>query len=124
MGPAEGRLRAGVCWLHHSSSPSILLVAGAYGPLPKRLSAHEPLPSNHAPACRYLDVNAHAASYTFKALRKQQDGSFEFEPLELQRTLAECGLADERQLFEEHQLPGDFYVPVLHCYWNDDLTKA
>ncbi len=71
-----------------------------------------------------MEINAHAGSYAFKALRKQPDGGLDFEPLELHRTLEECGLLDERELFEEHQLPPDFYLPVLHVYWTDDLTEA
>ena len=57
-------------------------------------------------------------------VRKQADGELEFEPLELHRTLAECGLVDEREAYEEHSLAASFYVHVLHVYWNDDLTEA
>ncbi len=31
---------------------------------------------------------------------------------------------DESTEFEDHHINNDFYVPVLHVYWNDDLTVA
>jgi hypothetical protein len=38
--------------------------------------------------------------------------------------LYENGIEDEKAAFEAVDLPSDFHVPVLHVYWNDDLTVA
>lgn len=51
-------------------------------------------------------------------------GKFEFDELDLNKTLLENGVIDESDEFEDLDLPGDYYVPVLHVYWNDDLTIA
>lgn len=50
-----------------------------------------------------------------------QDG--EFRPLDMEKTLQENGVADESEEFEELGISEDFYVPVLHLYFNDDLTR-
>lgn len=74
---------------------------------------------------RYLALNAHAASYTWKALVKSgASSSFEFRELNMNQTLSENGVADESPTFEALDLPSDFHAPVLHAYWNDDLTVA
>lgn len=95
---------------------------------------------------RYLEHNAHAGSYTWKALKVggpsahgtggasarsraharcatlPQDG--EFRPLDMTLTLEENGVHDESDEFEELSISEDFYIPVLHLYFNDDLTVA
>lgn len=81
---------------------------------------------------RYLPINAHAASYTWKALAKTGSsggtaaaaaaGAFEFRELNMNKTLQENGVLDEAHTYESLDLPNDFHVPVLHVYWNDDLT--
>ncbi len=84
---------------------------------------------------RYLVINAHAGSYTWKALKippaykaepgkPQTAASAVFEELDLNRTLEDNGVVDESADFEDVGLPGDYYVPVLHVYWQDDLTVA
>eukprot|EP00878_Enallax_costatus_P019323 GHUV01020385.1.p1 GENE.GHUV01020385.1~~GHUV01020385.1.p1 ORF type:complete len:233 (+),score=43.81 GHUV01020385.1:241-939(+) len=76
---------------------------------------------------RYLGLNAHAASYTWKALAKKGAGgssTWEFRELDLNRTLSENGVAEESELFESLDMQHDSYIPVLHVYWNDDLTVA
>jgi len=74
---------------------------------------------------RYLDLNWHAKSYTFKALVKVPDSDdFEFQELDMNKTLEENGVPDETPQFEDLQVPTDFYVPILHLHWNDDLTVA
>lgn len=50
-----------------------------------------------------------------------QDG--EFRPLDMEKTLAENGVADESGEFEELGISEDYYIPVLHLYFNDDLTR-
>ncbi|WIA30013.1 hypothetical protein OEZ86_000110 [Tetradesmus obliquus] len=76
---------------------------------------------------RYLALNAHAASYTWKALGRTAGGAgsqFEFRDLDLNKTLQENGVVDESGAFESLDMPSDYHVPVLHVYWNDDLTVA
>ncbi|OQR92830.1 cytochrome b5-like protein [Achlya hypogyna] len=68
---------------------------------------------------RYVDLqyNAHAGSYTWKYL----DGN-EFIPLDMDKSLAENGVEDESLEFEKLNLDADDYQPILHIYYNDDLT--
>lgn len=77
---------------------------------------------------RYSDLNAHANSYTWKALLPAAAGApgggWTFSELDMNKTLAENGVVDEDGTFEEHQIPVDAFLPVLHVYWNDDLTVA
>ncbi|KAI8467403.1 MAG: hypothetical protein J3K34DRAFT_523727 [Monoraphidium minutum] len=77
---------------------------------------------------RYLAINAHAASYTWKALAraggKGGAAPLEWVDLDLSKSLADNGVPDERPAFEAAGLPGGDAVPVLHVYWNDDLTVA
>ena len=41
------------------------------------------------------------------------------------QTLTDNGVPDETTVFEDHQIdPVDFYIPILHLHWNDDLTVA
>ena len=68
---------------------------------------------------RYLDYNKHAQSYTFKALKDDQ-----IVPLDMTKTLEENGVLDETETFYELGINDDFYIPVLHIYYNDDLTVA
>mmetsp|Transcript_958 Transcript_958/g.2948 ORF Transcript_958/g.2948 Transcript_958/m.2948 type:complete len:174 (+) Transcript_958:409-930(+) len=72
---------------------------------------------------RYLMHNWHAKSYTWKAIRKVQ-GKWQFDELDMNLTLDENGILDEVPEFEGLNVPTDYYVPVLHVYWNDDLTVA
>lgn len=46
------------------------------------------------------------------------------QELDLNQTLEENGVPDETPEFEDHNVPTDYYIPVLHVYWNDDLTVA
>ncbi|EFJ51680.1 hypothetical protein VOLCADRAFT_79473 [Volvox carteri f. nagariensis] len=74
---------------------------------------------------RYLELNAHAKSYTWKALiRDKATGAHGFQELDLNLTLEENGMPNETPTFEDHHVPTDYYIPVLHVYWNDDLTVA
>lgn len=66
---------------------------------------------------RYLEYNAHAASYTWKHL---QNG--EFVPLDMESTLKDNGMEDESDEFERLSINQDYYTPVVHLYFNDDLT--
>ena len=66
---------------------------------------------------RYIEYNAHAASYTWKHL---QEG--EFVPLNMEMTLTENGMEDESDEFERLSINDDYFVPVIHLYFNDDLT--
>jgi hypothetical protein len=64
---------------------------------------------------RYLLFNAHAKSYTWKRLGK---------PLNMQKTLAENGIKDETEEFTHLGIDPDDHIPVIHLYFNDDLTEA
>lgn len=66
---------------------------------------------------RYNDYNKHAASYTWKTL---EDGAF--RPLDMKKSLAKNGVADDTAEFERLSIDDDFYIPVVHLYYNDDLT--
>jgi len=72
---------------------------------------------------RYLMHNWHAKSYTWKAIRRVQ-GKWRFDELDMNLTLDENGVPDEVPEFEDLNVPTDYYVPVIHVYWNDDLTVA
>lgn len=62
---------------------------------------------------RYLVLNDHAASYTWKRLGR---------PLDMELTLTENGIEDEADEFKELDIDPDFYIPAIHLYYNDDLT--
>ena len=68
---------------------------------------------------RYMEHNAHAKSYTWKRLN---EGSF----LEMDMTLnlEENGVPDVSDEFESLGVDADLYIPVIHVYFNDDLTYA
>jgi hypothetical protein len=64
---------------------------------------------------RYIPYNSHAASYSWKFLG---------QVLDMNTTLEENGVPDERDLYAKLNLPDDFYAPLIHLYFNDDLTEA
>jgi hypothetical protein len=64
---------------------------------------------------RYLEINAHAASYTWKRLGKV---------LDMARSLEANGIIDDSEEMKRLGLPLEDYVPALHLYFNDDLTIA
>ncbi|CAM9943715.1 unnamed protein product [Scytosiphon promiscuus] len=68
---------------------------------------------------RYLEYNAHAASYTWKVLQEES-----FVPAKMDQTLEENGIVDDDLAFEKLGIDDDGYMPVLHIYFNDDLTIA
>lgn len=73
---------------------------------------------------RYLEINWHAKSYTWKAMVQQKNGEFDFGELDMNKTLQANGVPDETATFEDCQVETDAFIPVLHVYWNDDLTIA
>ncbi|VDO04492.1 unnamed protein product [Rodentolepis nana] len=64
---------------------------------------------------RYLQCNAHAASYTWK---------YANEVLDLDKTLEENGISDQDDMLEELLLNVDDFIPEILLYYNDDLTEA
>merc|ERR1711924_297261 len=64
---------------------------------------------------RYLICNAHATSYTWKRLGR---------PLNMKKTLEENGMTDETEEFMRLGIDPDEHIPVIHLYFNDDLTEA
>lgn len=66
---------------------------------------------------RYMEYNAHATCYTWKQLKDDH-----FVKLDMHRTLDQIGMPDESSLFENMGIDEDQYIPVVHVYFNDDLT--
>jgi len=64
---------------------------------------------------RYLELNEHAASYTWKRLGR---------PLDMDKTMEENDIPDESEDFVDLNLDEDSYIPCVHIYYNDDLTVA
>ncbi|XP_063237942.1 cytochrome b5 domain-containing protein 1 isoform X1 [Bacillus rossius redtenbacheri] len=64
---------------------------------------------------RYLPVNSHAASYTWKSVHGRV--------LDMDKTLEENGIPDERDAFLEIGLKETEYIPLVMLYFNDDLTE-
>eukprot|EP00605_Chrysophyceae_sp_TOSAG23-4_P002760 GSChrysophyteH1.ASY1.ANO1.3043.1 assembled CDS len=67
---------------------------------------------------RYMEYNAHANSYTFKALIND-----EFVCLDMNKTLDANNVPDETDKFVDLNMEYDCYIPSLHLYFNDDLTS-
>jgi len=66
---------------------------------------------------RYLVVNDHAESYTWKSVTNK--------PLDMEGTLDENDIYDETDRFESLGIPEDeWYIPPILIYFNDDLTEA
>jgi len=62
---------------------------------------------------RYLQLNEHAGSYTWKRLGR---------PLDMELTLEENGINDDTEEYKKLGIDEDFYIPAVHLYYNDDLT--
>ena len=75
---------------------------------------------------RYLEYNWHAGSYTWKVLRKDEEkgGELTFVELDMDKTLGDNGVVDEAEEFQELSIPSDYFIPVIHLYYKDDLTTA
>lgn len=67
---------------------------------------------------RFLQINAHANSYTWKRLDPKP------RELDLSKTLEENGIQDETEAFESLGLNAEYYIPAIHIYFDDDLTEA
>ena len=64
---------------------------------------------------RYIELNEHSASYTWKRLGR---------PLDMEKTLEENDIPDETEEFVDLNIDEDAYIPCVHLYYNDDLTVA
>lgn len=64
---------------------------------------------------RYLELNSHAASYTWKRLGIE---------LNMDRNLAQNDIPDETDDLLELGIDVDDYIPAIHLYFDDDLTIA
>lgn len=76
---------------------------------------------------RYLPYNWHAGSYTWKSLRPKRGGlpgETEFQPLDMRLTMDENGIFSDVEEFIALHVPTDYYIPVIHLYWTDDLSVA
>lgn len=45
-------------------------------------------------------------------------------PADMEKTLEENGIVDDDLAFEKLGMDGEGYTPVIHIYYNDDLTIA
>jgi len=64
---------------------------------------------------RYVEMNDHAQSYTWKRLGR---------PLDMDKTVEDNDIPDESEEFIELGMDEDMYIPAIHLYYNDDLTVA
>ena len=64
---------------------------------------------------RYLKINNHAGSYTWKRMKK---------PLDMNKTLEQNGVKDQSDELNKLGIGENAYTPTLHIYFNDDLTVA
>lgn len=64
---------------------------------------------------RYLEVNSHAASYTWKRLGRE---------LNMERNLSQNDIPDETEELIELGIDVEDYIPAIHLYFDDDLTIA
>ena len=74
---------------------------------------------------RYLEYNWHARSYTWKVLLKTcvvWKVHVDFIELDMNKTLDENDVLDDSEIFDELSVPSDFFTPVIHLYYNDDLS--
>jgi len=69
---------------------------------------------------RYMVFNAHAPSYTWKRTDSKQVARV----LDMRKTLDENGVKDDTPEFDQLNIDEDFYTPVIHLYFSDDLTIA
>jgi hypothetical protein len=68
---------------------------------------------------RYLEYNKHAKSYTWKAMIGDN-----LVAMDMTKTLEKNGVPDETEVFYDLGMNDDYYIPSLHIYYNDDLTRA
>jgi len=68
---------------------------------------------------RYLPYNEHAASYTWKRTDTKVG-----RILDMMKTLDENGIPDQSGQFDMLDIDEDYYVPIIHLYFSDDLTIA
>jgi len=73
---------------------------------------------------RFLEMNAHCKSYTWRVLVSGEDGAAAFKPLDMSLTLDSNGVPDNEDEVEELGLPAEEYYPVMHLAFNDDLTEG
>lgn len=64
---------------------------------------------------RYLVINAHAASYTWK---------FAGNELDMKKTLEENGVLDEDEDFYKLSMDEEEWRAAIHLYFSDDLTEG
>jgi len=68
---------------------------------------------------RYMDWNRHSGSYTWKVLDEDV-----FRPLDMTLTLTENGVPDESSQLKKLSIPIEKFIPMIHAYFNDDLSEA
>lgn len=48
----------------------------------------------------------------------------EFVPADMSKTLEDNGITDDDEALDKLDMDNDGYIPVIHIYYNDDLTIA
>lgn len=71
---------------------------------------------------RYLDLNLHAKSYTWKANCSKKDEGF--VTIDYDKTLEQNGIPDERPEYDSLEMGLLYHLPCIQVYYNDDLTIA
>ena len=71
---------------------------------------------------RYLNRNSHAKSYTWKGIVVTHEKVF--TNLNMDKTLEDNGIPDESDTFVSLGLTPDYHLPLIHIYYNDDLTSS
>lgn len=64
---------------------------------------------------RYMPHNSHLNSYTWRYLGRGLCSN---------KTLAQNGIPDEREKFNDVALPENTHIPAILIYYNDDLTEG
>jgi len=67
-----------------------------------------------------MEYNKHAKSYTWKKLTNEG----KFVKVDMKLNLEMNGIMDEDTDFEALGIEDGYYYPVIHVYFNDDLTYA
>lgn len=69
----------------------------------------------HQVMMRYMPHNSHLHSYTWRYLGRG---------LCVNKTLAQNGIPDERERFNDVALPENAHIPAILIYYDDDLTEG
>ena len=112
----------------HCAIPIVILqfsmVAAAEKSARQQLHSGVVVVSPAFPICPLSDASFFGVVVSTSGPGSRANAEMQFRELDLNKTLYENGIEDETAAYESVDLPSDFHVPVLHVYWNDDLTVA